>query len=193
MDEDRPKKHKRRFGIAEFLFLILIAGIVVVAFLVFAGRGEVRTSESEQADNTSILVCKASDPANKFFSYKTENSAVHEVKIIFDNGDLDKINYNYTARYATNDEVETALSWMHADYNNYMGTISVYQEDLTPTFSAVGTEAIINLYFGGKTLNSETARFVFLTSDEYAKIKNMSTKSIEKMYRGKGFSCNFSE
>lgn len=189
MNEDKPKKHKRRFGIVEFLVFILFVGAILLLVLIFTGNNETRISGATETDTVSVLDCKASDPADKFFSYKTENSAMHEVKITFDNKNIDKLNYTYNGRYATNDDAKTALSWMQTDYNNYMGTTNTYQEDLMPTFSAVGTEAIINLYFSTTTFNPETAKFVFLTDDEYAGVISKGAKSIEKIYRGKGFSC----
>lgn len=193
MKHDEKSNHKKRFGVVEFTALILIIVIVVILLLFLTGKSESYTSNTTRENSISILDCKSEKPNEKFFSHNAESTATHEIKIIFDNNAIDKLTYTYIGRYVTNTEAKDAISWMQGDYNKYMGTTSVYQEDLTPTFSVIGTEAIINLYFNTNTFNSETARFVFLDDGEYTAAKNMSAKNIEKIYREKGFSCEFNK
>lgn len=193
MEYGNTSKHKKRFGVVEFTALILIIAIVVILLLTLTGNSASYTSDVIKENSISILDCKSENPNEKFFSHNAESAVIHEIKITFDDNTIDKLTYTYTGRYATNSEAKDALSWMQGDYNKYMGTTSVYQEDLTPTFSAIGTEAIINLYFNANTFNSETARFVFLDDGEYTAAINMSAKNIEKIYREKGFSCEFNK
>ena len=193
MSDKVPEKRGKFLRIPEIIVFFILICILVLAVVILNGGSESRTSINVNTNSIGILDCKSENPTGRFFSYESEKKSMHEVKIAFDDDGINKLSYTYTGNFSSNEEVVEALSSMHADYNKYMGTKDTYQEDLTPTFSPINLEAIINLYINEKTFNYDTARFVFLTDEEYAGIKTMSTKSIEKLYSGKGFSCKFSE
>ena len=182
---------RARFFGAISALVFVIAGVILLILLI--SPKETYISDGDKMESIGILDCRASSVDEAFFNYDTASRADHEIKITFKSGVADKINYTYEGEFSSNDAAEIALSWMHADYNNYMGEVGVYQEDLSPMFSVINAKGIINLYIDESKFTSATARFVFLDEDKYAVFRDMRAEEIGKLYESKGFSCEFSE
>lgn len=180
---------KRSTKIIGAIVIIIAMIIVALLFLLFGSYRETRTSQETITSAVAALDCKSTQPLQNVFSYKSNDSATHELKITFDNERIDKINYIYTGRFTDASATENALAEMHAKYNTYMGTTEIYHEDLTPVFTVDGTEGRINLFIERKKFTAGTAKLVFLDDDEYAKMKKAGIEDVKKLYENKGFRC----
>lgn len=173
----------RIFGvIALFAFTAFLA-------IVFLQPNESSSSTSLDQGKTTLLDCIANTLEDSFFISKDASSYSHEVKLVYQNDRLTKVNYTYTGQFASDNEADSALSWLHADYNNYMGRTSIYQEELSPTFTAIDANAIINIFMDEEHFAPETAVFVFLDANEYSMVKKSKLDDAKNLYESKGFYC----
>ncbi|MBR2795879.1 hypothetical protein IKE13_02425 [Candidatus Saccharibacteria bacterium] len=170
---------------------MFVAIVLVVVFLllnIFMPK-EVYISDNNEPETIGSLYCKSSSPGGVFFNSDKVKSAEHEIKITMLDDKVDKMNYTYTGIFESREETEKELSKMHADYNIYMSGTNIYQEDLYPTFSNLETKGVINLYIQNNTLNSATAKLMFLSNDEYSQFDKYDLEMLEKVYNDKGFVC----
>lgn len=190
MGDVKISKRKSQQIATGFLLISLVA-IIIVLVVIFTG-GTSKDSYTSGGDNTvtvTSLVCTSNVPQDPFFKPQGAHNPQHELKIIFENDGVDKINYSYAGKFSSEELAKEEISKMHASYNKYMGGIDVYQEDLYPTFSTIGSDGYANLYLDKSTLTADTAIFAFLSGNEYSNLKNYSVDALSSIYAEKGFSC----
>ena len=170
------------------VFIVLIISLIFI--LLTPKETYVHGDGDAQMVFTDILQCKSSNPDVSFFTYDAEKSE-HTIKIIFKDNKINKINYTFDGNFSSDKKAETTLSQMHAEYNTYMGGTSIYQENLTPTFSLLGSEIIINLFIDEKYFVPSTAKIVFLDGNEYVRARDGNIDEIEEIYKSKGFLCDY--
>lgn len=171
------------------LTVVVVGALLVLALIILFGSSETRISTKSPEGTISVLDCKSYSPSDPFFDRETEIRAEHRVKAKYSNEVFDGFDYTYTGTYNSADAAEEAISWLHADYNKYMSETGVNQEDLSPTFSAIKSDAVINIYLPTQYLNSGTAKLIFIGSNEFAGLKNKTIDEMKKLYEGKDFSC----
>lgn len=172
------------------LTIIAITCIVTIIVVVLNSGSETHISKKDKSSSINILDCTIVSPVEPFFHYDSELYSEHRVKAEFTNDFFDGFNYIYTGIYQSSEVAEEALSWLHADYNKYIAKTGVYQEDLYPTFSAMNSKAVINLFLPKKYLNTGTSTFVFLNNNEFNNLDNTSIQDMHRIYEEKGFTCN---
>lgn len=173
------------------VFTIVFIFVMIVALAIFLMKGsETLITTEDKYETISVLDCNAMSPTvDPLFISSTASNADHHVKLEFRGKSFDKASYIYTGKYQSNEEAEDALSLLHADYNIYMGSTGIYQEDLYPTFSTIGSENVINLFIPKKFLNTSTARLIFLDSEELDDLNNSTIEHMQETYEKKNFSC----
>jgi len=176
------------------VFVIIAVCVAVVAFLLFVLNGrETRNSDGDTNILIGVLTCDSSSPTDVFFKGSGEVSPNHKVKVTFRGGKYDIFDYTYSARYDGSDRVQSALSTLKAKYNKYMVSVGMHQDNLSPTFSNMGSELIINLYIERKNLTQGTGKLVFLNEQNFVDIDRYSVEDFKRMYSSKGFACQYTE
>lgn len=170
--------------------IVIIGAFVLAIFAILFNNSETHISTKNEQNTINILDCTTISPTKPFFKHNLEIKSEHRVKIEYINDSFSGLNFTYTGTYQSPETASEALSWLHADYNIYVAKTGVYQEDLFPTFSTIGSENVINLYLPKKYLNSGTAKFVFIDNDEFNSINNTSIQKMRELYENKGFTCN---
>ena len=183
MEENRSRY--KVIGVMCILILIILIPFIII----FSGKEEHTSVDTGKITLISSVYCSASVINEPFFVSYDANKTLHELKILFSNGSIDKINYTFTREYNSNEQANEAIATSHADYNIYMSKTNIDQEALQPTFSNIGNNAIINLSLDDKTLTSATAKIISLNDEQYAKIGNYSVEEIACIYKNKGFHC----
>ena len=182
-------KNKKTIKIAETCGIVAIFTLAALGVIMLLQPKETRSTTTSTQAELKVLDCKSSSPTNPFFASDVATSPLHEVKLQYKNDNLDRVNYTYTAKFESQKIAENVLSLLHANYNIFMGKTSIYQEDLTPTFSNIDTEDIINLYIELQNLTVDTAKFIFLENEEYLKLNKLSIDEVKKIYEKKSFIC----
>lgn len=189
--EKNNRASKRTFGL---IFSIIAICIVIAAVLAFFMNGK-RTDNSDGDTNVliGILTCTSNTPKEPFFTLFDEIGPSHKIKVTFRGGKYDKFNYTYDAKFDSEKKVEQALSALRAKYNRYMVSIKMDQESLSPTFSGVNDELLINLYIERQNLTVGTGKFALLSEKEFDDIDRFNVDDFKRMYAGKGFACQYEE
>lgn len=184
-------KNRQLLKMAKICGVVAVCVLMIIFGVVLAQPKEIRISEKNDNEATTVLDCKSSVATlDAFFVSDVADDFMHEVKLIFDDDDnFSTINYTYSGVFNSEEDAGTALSLMHADYNIYMGKTNIYQEDLYPTFSVLGARGIVNLFIERNDLTVDTAKFIFLDSEQYEEVDEMTIDEVKMLYESKGFVC----
>lgn len=174
-----------------FIFGMIIIILIIIAILNSGKEQRISTHNTEMS--TRAVYCKGSVVNNPFFNRYSSMDRQHEIKVVFHDDQIDKINYTYTGKYEKEELATKDVSLLHADYNIYMSKTSIDQEALLPTFSVINTDIIVNYSVDKETLTSETARLVFLDDKQYSKLPSYSINDAMSLYKNKGFHCEIIE
>lgn len=191
MEVNKEKKNRNPL-FSKIIFLVLIAVVVYIVWLLSNGSYIYYSNPQSDGDSNSVIVCDGNSIDNAFFSYQGEISPVHRLKFLFSNDHFSEAYYSYDAYFNSREISEQASSWMHGKYNIYMrDVVGLYQEKLSPTFSVIDTRVLIRLYIAQGLLNSGTADFIFLDEGELVNIDAYKPDDFMTLYQRKGFSCNY--
>lgn len=163
--------------------------ITLVLVAVFDQKETKISIKSEQPSN-SLLVCNASDPVSPFFTSSVAMATKHELKYFFEGDNVSKISYKYVGSFGSEQEAKDELSLMNFKYDSYMGDTQIYQEDLSPVFLVLENDATISLFLTREKFTTETAPLVFLSQENFEKLKKASIDGIKDTYEALGFTCN---
>lgn len=185
------KKNEERTLIRRMATIILIVALLLVFLFAIFYRREIRISEGDLRGSVDFLSCQAKTALEPFFDSNTAMEQTHDVKIIFGEESFDKINYTFTGKFSSNENATTAMADMHAKYNIYMNEINVYQENLQPTFSVIGSDGIINFSIDKSNFTSGTAKLVFLDEEEFMMADQYEVDDFVRILNREGFSCKY--
>ncbi|MBR2543665.1 hypothetical protein IKF03_03700 [Candidatus Saccharibacteria bacterium] len=167
-----------------------LGAVVLVLVLIFLLQGkENYIAGGEQMTRVGSLNCSISHSEEAFFQSETVQRYTHEVRAIYRGDKLEDISYTYNGTYASPEAVEDASAILHAKYNKYMGENGVNPESLTPQFSNLKSKLKVSLYGDKSKIDKVTAPLFFLTEEEVAEVGKYNLSKLEKLYKGKGFSC----
>lgn len=180
------------------LWLIIAAIILAIAaFLAwfFTNGTETRSSNGGSVEDSSSVVCKATDPEDAFFDSSEAKEIKHEISMTIRGDKLDDLLYVYGGVYDSEKDAENARATLHKDYNIYMSEHGVDAEKYNPVFNYVGTEVTVSLYVERGKLVMGAAPVFFLTGEEFGSINNgkNSADDLKKIYESKGFTCDYNE
>ena len=195
-ETDKTDKNDKKF-LSKFLivFIMVVALIVIVWFFLNNGT-ETKTSSSITNSEVSLLRCTFGDTENAFFTSRTSLNHEHEIKVMARDNVMSEMTYNYNATYNSERAAEDDDARMHADYNFYMGDNNTDPESLNPVFSPVKQKDKITLHLKMEKLNAVTGKLFFLSSEDISDIrtkKNFEIGDLEKLYKSKGFSCEYTQ
>lgn len=176
--------------VAVGLSIIAVVAVVSLIILNVFGSKETYITDGGTTAAVSSLDCRIITPKDAFFYSDEDLNATSEVKATLVDDKFDKISFVYTGTFADNNAAKVVSSAMHADYNIYMNGTPIDFSELSPNFSVIGNQVVINLFLTTETLTTETAKLIFLSASETSKIKNYSGGDLKKLYTDKGFSCN---
>ena len=188
MSEDDTKKSSKHW--ADLLIIIIPIIAVVVLLLILLNKKEgVEIIDNSENNKIESMVCTSKDGNIGVFVSNRAKKVENKIKVFFENKVFNKISYNYTGEFETEEVAEDAKDIYLADYNIYMGEQGVSASILVPTFSQSDNTVLINLVTSRDDISATTARFFFLESIEYNNIKNFPKERIRELYMKKGFIC----
>lgn len=171
-------------------FLLFVALCCGVAFiLIFAFRGkEINLSEDGAEKRIDSLSCNSTAPTSSFFNPNNNVDLLHNVKITFRNGKVDKFFYNLSGDYPSDNLAGGDAARFGVQYDLYMADNGISSKTLYTTFSNVGKELYVVLYAEADKINPVTAPIFFLTK-EFREEANYSIEDYREMYEAQNFSC----
>lgn len=190
------EKQGKRFLMKYVLFFVVIAIAALIIWLILNNGKEVKTSTSVSNIDTSLLNCTYTQEENAFFVSRTSIRHEHLIKAMAKGDTISEMVYNYDATYNSEKVAEDEDAKMHADYNFYMRDNNIDAESLNPVFSPVKEKDKITLYLKMEKLNAVTGKLFFLSPEEISDIrtkKDFSIHDLERIYKSKGFSCEYVE
>lgn len=189
-NEEKMGWAKQEHSYISWIF-IGAALLIIVAFLVwiFTNGKETRVSQEQTYSSITSLNCTAPSQEKSFFSSDSATDIKHNLKIVLQDDKIDSISYSYDATFNSDKEAENATAVLHGKYNMYMDEQGANRESYNPVFAQDKTRLKISIYAENKKLVSAMAPILFMTNDEFANIKNYNTEDFEKIYDGKGFTC----
>lgn len=186
------KQNKKKVVIITLCFIVVVA-IVVIALLNIFKPKETYIKSKDSFEAISSLYCTSSNVNGAFFHDETARKEVNEIKFSYKDGKIDKMQFTYTGDYPNAEMAKSASDRMHYNYNTFMDNTSVKFSDLSPNFSVIDKQVIVNLFFDEKTATAETASLLFLTDSDTGNYKNNTLSTMKKKYENKGFSCKITK
>ena len=182
------------------IYWVAFGGCAIIAVIAFFlvlvlsnGKETHYVTETPPEDMTVIICDGTASLKNNFFEDTGAMNYSDKIKILFDNDNLDSINYTFSGSFNSEKSATDASSEMHAKYNTHMSETNVDQEALYPTFTVDGTNLLVNFSITNKDLNSKTAELVFIDNDQFKKLKNASVDTVKNIYKQNGFDCKTSK
>ena len=174
--------------------LLLFAAIVVVILILFLNGGETRTSEQQENESISALVCKSGNREDGFFEPKKALAVENEIKATFDQNGFEKLFYTYDGEYETDKDAEEDETRLHAAYNIYMGENSLSQSLFSPVYSLTKNKLRISLYTEERrSITLLTGKFFFVDDETVELFKKYKIDEMKKYYESKDFHCTISK
>lgn len=172
---------------------LIILGVVIVILLLL-NPNEVRMSKDLSSKQHQVLSCESSSPKDTFFApIQDYANVMHEIKFTYTDNTIDSAAYNYNATFSSEDIAKSQSSKMHWDYNEYISSTTIHQEDLTPVFNYYGNTVRVGLFFEKKNLISDISELLFLNKTEFGQINKYSANELSNLYKNKNFSCKINK
>lgn len=183
---------------------ILIVSLVLIAISAgliwfFVGNGtESRTHNSETVIS-NYVDCNSTHPTDPFLYSTLSNDSNYEIKVAFDEKGISTLSFTYTGTFADAKIAEEESSRLLAKYNTYMGQETPYKNGvLSPAFSPVNENLVINLFMARRYLDRSTAKLIFLSEAEYEEIEDLNdheeiSNKLKTFYQGKEFICEIKD
>lgn len=172
--------------ISTIAILLLLTSITII---VFSPREERITGDANIV-NIAALYCQSKITEQSFFEKTTEKSVLHEIKVTLKDGKADQIDYTYHGVFESTKEAEEAEAVYQFAYGNYLGKNGLSITYLSPSFSVLDNELIINIAADNEKFSSGTARIFSLEGNK--KLSSYSRKDLETFYKGAGYTCEYS-
>ena len=195
MGEMEEKKY-RSLATKLLIAALLLAVVAGIAWLL-TSQTETRVSRKVGENEYGSLECTIGS-MNEELAPVIEpkdlgESMKYSIRMLFENGELSSISYTFDGVYAAETVAENVRASLHADYNKYMGNNGVSAESLNPVFMHDGHDVKISFYAERKKLSSAVAPVFLISRDEYGRMNDFSLDNMQKLYEGKGFTCNAQE
>lgn len=192
LKRERKMSKKTSYWLTIFsTLLVVIAAMGLIALVLSqifrVDEQHVKTPVEEVT--TYWVECEAKAPQDAFFTAPasaTEND--HELKIIYKDGQAEKISYEYDSEYENNNAAIDAEAELHARYNNFMG---VLQDDFAPRFSRDADELKITMVADTEEIGRDTAKVFFINTEEFDSLKDYDLEKLLEIYQSKGFKCEY--
>ena len=190
MKEPEKKKNKRL--VIDAVVMITIVVCIALVIILLTHQTETHTTEEYDDGDAAALVCTSdsNDGEKDFFKSETANRVEHMVKLVYDNGKVEKMSYEFMGDYNSNEEAKDENGKMHTSYNIYLGENGVDHEMLTPVFQYYDNKSIIKLYLDDyRKMNYALGRIFYIGNGMKDVVAKNSIKETKKVYENKGFSC----
>ena len=190
-EDDRKKKKL----IIDAVIVAAIVGIIALAIMLLTYKRETRITDTYANVDKAALSCYSDNNTESGFFYSDAVSKVrHEIKIVYNDGSIDKVSYAYSGEYDSSDAAEHDDAVLHARYNIYMGEHDMNSGSLNPVFISSGNKLTISLYLDGyKKMNSVLGKLFYIGSASMETIGKNSVEETKKHYENKGFSCEIQD
>lgn len=193
MDEkSKPGKHIIRIAINSTIVAIMM--VIGVIFLInILTVKETYTSANNTVTNINSLYCRATNLEKSYFDVTGTKSALHEIKVTFEEEKTNLISYTFTGTYNSEEDAKTHRDTMLAKLWKYLGANGFKHDYLKDDFSIIDNILRVNVIGNKDTLNSTTASVFSLETSEATRFNNQTIDSLKKIYGAKGFECKINK
>lgn len=188
------KKSKKLM--VDIIVVAAVVGIIALVIFVLTYKRETHIIETYENGEASALVCSSNsnDAELNFFNGDDMVSVMHELKLVYSNGKVKKISYEFDGEYDSKKAAEHGDAVLHAKYNTYMGEHEINNSILTPVFQVLDNRLNIKLYLERyEDMNSVFGKLFYIGSSNIDAIGKNSAEETKKHYEKKGFSCIINE
>ena len=177
------------------VIMAVIVGLVLLVIFLLNYQKETRISETYKDADLSSLACSTTTSSELTFFENTADNAKHELKMVFSDGVIDKISYEFRGEYGSWETADQDEGVLHARYNNYMGEHGLENTMLTPVFQNVDGKLKIGLYLDNykKNMSPAIAKLFYIEDGSMNVVAKSSITEMKEYYENKGFSCIMGE
>ena len=181
----------------KILLLVLILAVVAGITWLLTNQIETRISKKVEENEYRLLECTIGSMTEELSPViepkELGESMGYDIKMVFENGELSKVSYTFEGVYASTQMAEKVRATLHADYNKYMGNSGIDAGILNPVFTYNKNNVNVSLFTDRKKLSSTVAPVFLISRDEYGRMNDFSLEKLQKLYEGKGFTCDVHE
>lgn len=162
--------------------VFLISFAIVAIFYLFSQNTVITVGEHYKTETSGFLSCIAENLQYPFFTYDNTDSKKTEIKIIFNEDNIESLSLIQTMYYATDREAVGSEAINHGSMNISFGS-ELGPDALSARYSVFEATMQMTLYIPGKNLNDNTKRYFMINniSDNIVDLKNT--------YEEQSFSC----
>lgn len=189
--KETNNRRKRRL-IMDAAIIAIIVGVIALVIFLLTYKKETHIYESTDDGETSSLVCTSdnNDKEFAFFSSEEVDRVEHKVKLVYKNGKVSKLSYEFTGLYDSEEAAKQAKGEFNTEYNIYIGGHDMKLEVLKPVFQYVDNTANVRLYLDDyKDMNSVIGKLFYISSASMDAVAKNPIAETKKYYEKKGFSC----
>lgn len=182
---------KRKLMIDTIIIVILVAIIAFVVFMLTYKR-ETHIYNSAIENDASALVCTSNnnDSETVFFSSDDATNIEHKIKLAYSGNKINKMSYEFTGEYASEEVAKEAKGAFNTKYNIYIGGHNMNLDVLSPIFQYVNNKVRVGLYLDNfEKMNSAIGKLFYISSAGLDSISKSSKDETKKYYEKEGFSC----
>lgn len=192
--EEKERKLSKKIIIAYAIIVAAIMGLVALIIYTVTNKKETHIYETHVGNNSSSLACTTHDNETAFFSSEIATNVSHLVKLVYKDGVVSKISYEYDGEYDSEEDARKDNGDMHAKYNIYLGEHNISHNVLTPVFQHDGNIARIRLFLDNyNNMNAVIGKLFYIGSAVKDAVGKNSIEETKKIYENKGFSCIISD
>ena len=188
------KRKDKRDNVTIAVCCTIFVALILFVFFLLTNKKETHLVGETKNSDLSAIVCTATNQDSAFFVSETATTQKHELKILFSDGSVNKLNYFFNGEYESGELAHQDHAVLIANYNNYMGDHEQDPNSLAPVFKENGEKLNISLYLDDvKNLNFVNRKLFFVESGDVNKIQKYSVDEVKEYFRKKGFSCIISK
>lgn len=186
--EDGGKKKKKTDwpGTIALLVVCLVVGGIVF-FLTYSSK----TVSPAPLENTVVydaLICVRNNQSSNEILTTTDPLSVKETaKVIYRNGEFEKISFTYEGEYKTEEQAIKAENELHSTYYRYIGSLNIGVSDYQNNYNILGKKTTMDLSSGKSDTPASILKL--FSYDSSKKISEASEEELIGNYTSKGFNC----
>ncbi len=191
---EESKENKKKGAALGMIIVAALIGILAVVVYLLTHKTETYIHETTADEKTSALTCVSSGSDSDFFVSEEATDMVHTLKMIYKDGKISKLSYEFTGTYSAEESARQAKGSFNTDYNIYLGKYDIKHEILSPVFWYTEEKAGVKLFLDDYgRMNSVIATFFYIDEASVSSIAKNSIDATKKYYEKKNFSCTISD
>ena len=188
----KKTNNKKKKLMIDTAIMVVLAGIITLVVFALSYKKETHIYESINEGDTLALVCTShdNDSEKHFFTDDYASNVEHRLKLVYRDGVVGKLSYEYTGEYNSEEAAREAKGNFNTKYNIYIGDHNLELNVLSPVFQHSNNKVKVELYLDDyRNLNSVIGKLFYISSASLDSVIKNSKEETKKYYEKKGFSC----